>query len=65
MVRRSMALSREGCRWPGRVVVNGKNQLGTLTRKALLPSISIGIERSKHADAIPLTARHRQQSEPS
>ena len=52
MVRRSIEKNRESCGWPGREVMD-KIQLGTLDDKALSPSISIEIERSKDVDANP------------
>ena len=52
MVRRSIEKNRESCGWPGREVMD-KIQLGTLDDKALSPSISIEIERSKDDDANP------------
>ena len=52
MVRRSNEKNRERCGWPGREFMD-TIQLGTLDDKALSPSISIEIERSKDDDADP------------
>lgn len=64
MVRRSIEKNRDHCLWPGCECLE-TIQLGILNVKALSPSISIEIARSKDDDAISDTSNHRHMTESS